>query len=174
MKVLDIIKRIFFGILTIAFFTFAIIMTFLLLNYNKYGVTEIGDTSLILIKEEISSENYKKGDLVIVEKKKLKNLKAGDEVFVYKLDNKNNANIELGFVGQIFEDMDAISFENGENYTSDFIIGIGKNVYNGWGTFLSIVESKWGFLFSVLVPSFLYFVYQVYSLIIEIKYGEEE
>ena len=46
--------------------------------------------------------------------------------------------------------------------------------YEKIGTFLSVVESKWGFLFIVLVPSFLIFIYEVYSLIIEIKYGKDE
>ena len=38
----------------------------------------------------------------------------------------------------------------------------------------SLAVSIFGFLFIVLVPSFLIFVYEVYSLIIEIKYGKDE
>ena len=41
------------------------------------------------------------------------------------------------------------------------------------GSVLSLLQSKWGFLFTVLVPCFLIFIYEVYSLIIEIKYGAE-
>ena len=44
MKALEVIKKIFLGILTVAFFTFAIVMTFLLLNFNDYGVTKGDDT----------------------------------------------------------------------------------------------------------------------------------
>jgi hypothetical protein len=58
-------------------------MTLLLLNYNEYGVTQFDNTSLILIKDEISSANYKKGDLVIVEGKKISNINIGDELFIY-------------------------------------------------------------------------------------------
>ena len=149
-------------------------MTFLLLNFNDYGVTKVGDTSLVIIKDEISIDDYKKGDLVFVEEKRLRNIKVGDELFVYRVDSKGNANIEIGKVGQVHEDNEAVSFENGDNYSYEFIIGVGRKKYSGIGTLLAIVESKWGFLFTVLVPSFLFFIYQVYALIVEIRYGDEE
>ena len=174
MKALEVIKKIFLGILTVAFFTFAIVMTFLLLNFNDYGVTKVGDTSFVIIKDDIASEKYKKGDLVIVEEKRLRYIKEGDELFVYRVDSKGNANIEIGKVGQVHEDSEAVSFENVDNYSYEFVIGIGKKQYSGIGSILSIIESRWGFLFAVLVPSFLLFVYQVYALIVEIKYGDEE
>ena len=56
----------------------------------------------------------------------------------------------------------------------EFVIGIANSKMDGIGTYLSIIESKWGFLFIVLVPSFLIFVYQIYALIIEIKFGSED
>lgn len=174
MKVVEVIKKVFLTTLTVMFFAFAIIMTFLLLNFNDYGVTKVGSTSLVIINDDIASEKYKKGDLVIVEEKRLRNIKVGDELFVYRIDSRGKANIELGNVGQVHEDSEAISFENGDNYSYEFIIGIAQNKYSGIGTFLSIVESKWGFLFAILVPSFLFFIYQVYALIVEIKYGDQE
>ena len=56
MKVIEKIKKVLLGIVIVVFSCFAIFMTILLLNYNDYGVTEFGDTSLIIIKREISSE----------------------------------------------------------------------------------------------------------------------
>ena len=52
MKIFEVIKKIFLTICTVAFFVFAIGMTILLLTFNKYGVTEIGGTSLVIIKED--------------------------------------------------------------------------------------------------------------------------
>ena len=46
--------------------------------------------------------------------------------------------------------------------------------FNTWAKRHIFDESKWGFLFIVLVPCFLIFIYEVYALIIEIKYGAEE
>lgn len=174
MKVLKIIKSIIAGILLFVYFVFVIAMTVLLLNFNDYGVTEFGNTSLILINDEISNENYKKGDLVITEKKKMEKLTVGEEIFTYKVDSKGNVSIDLGKIGNLYPEEDALSFENGSTYSMEFVAGTPKEVHKKIGTYLSVIESKWGFLFIVLVPSFLIFVYEVYSLIVEIKYGADE
>lgn len=173
MKVIKGIKKVVTGILGIAFFIFAISMTILLLNHNDYGVIQIDNTSLVLIKEQISSENYQRGDLVFVESKRLSNINVGDEIFVYQLDSRGVSGIDLGTVGFVNQDERNISFENGETYSIEFVIGESSRVYNSIGTYLSIVQSQWGFLFIVLVPSFLIFIYQLYALVIEIKYGDE-
>ena len=174
MKVLKTIKSVILGILMFIYFTFVIAMTVLLLNFNDYGVTQFGTTSLILINDQISNENYEKGDLVVVKQEKIEKLEIGKELFTYKVDTKGNVNIDLGRIGNIYQEEEAISFENGSNYSMEFIAGVPQKKYSDIGTFLSIVESKWGFLFIVLVPSFLIFVYELYSLIVEIKYGADE
>jgi len=174
MKVLNAIKKVVLGIIGILYFAFALVMTILLLNYNDYGVTQFGNTSLVIINDEVANEKYDKGDLVIVESKKLEKLKVGDEIFTYRVDSKGAPHIQIGKIGEIYEADEAISFENGETYSTDFIAGMAKEKHPKWGTFLAIVESQWGFLFIVLVPCFLIFIYELYSLIIEIKYGAEE
>ena len=174
MKVLKTIKRIFIGTILVIFFAFTITMTILLLNFNKFGVTQFDDTTILIIRNGFSSETYKKGSLVIVENKPIKNYNIGDEAFVYHLDGKGGFNIELGVIGQLHEDDNAITFSNGETYSDEFIIGTGEKIYPKLGTYLGAIESKWGFLFIILVPNFFLFVYQLYSLIVEIKYGKEE
>lgn len=173
-KVLKLIKSIILGILLIAYFAFVIAMTVLLLNFNDYGVTQFGNKSLIIINDEISNDNYNKGDIVIVKKEKIEKYETGKEIFTYKVDEKGNVSIDLGIIGNIYPEEEAISFENGSTYSMDFIAGVPTEKHEKIGTYLSIVESKWGFLFIVLVPSFLIFVYEVYSLIIEIKYGKDD
>lgn len=173
-KVLRIIKSIILGILLVAYFSFVIAMTVLLLNFNDYGVTEFGTKSLIIINDEISNDNYEKGDLVIVEKEKMEKLEVGQEIFTYKVDAKGHVSVDLGKIGNLYPEEDAISFENGSNYSMEFVAGIPEKKYEDIGLFLSVVESKWGFLFIVLIPSFLIFIYEVYTLIVEIKYGADE
>lgn len=173
-KVLETIKKILIGIIGTAYFIFALIMTILLLNFNDYGVTQFGNKSLVIINDEIASENYEKGDLVIVEGKKVDKIELGEEIFTYRIDSKGIPSIQVGIVGDIYVEDDAIAFENGETYSMEFVAGIGTESYEHLGTALSIIESQWGFLFIVLVPCFLIFIYEVYSLIVEIKYGAEE
>ena len=174
MKVLNAVKKVVMGIIGVGYFAFALAMTILLLNYNDYGVTQFGNKSMVFITEEVSNEKYKKGDLVIVKSQRLEKIQIGDELFVYRVDSKGVPYIQIGKVGTVYLDDLAISFENGENYSEEFIAGKAIEIHPGVGTFLSVVESQWGFLFIVLIPCFLIFIYELYSLIIEIKYGAEE
>ena len=173
-KVLEIIKNIILGILGCIFFTFAISITILLLNYNKYGLTQFGNTTLVMISDFITSDTLKKGDLVLVKSEKITDLELGEEIFVYRIINNNKVMVEVGKVGEIYEDEDAVAFENGDIFSKEFVMGTADKVYNKVGTYLSIVESKWGFLFLILVPCLLIFIYEIYALIVEIKYGAEE
>lgn len=178
MKVVNKIKEIIVNLFMLVFFIFALLMTVLLLNYNEYGLTQFGDKILLIIKDDFSSGKYKKGDLVIVKQKKLgpsikDPIKVGDEAFAYRINN-NETFIELGIVGKVYENENDISFENGSTFDMKFVIGTPEKVYNDVGTVLSIVNSKWGFLFIILVPCFLIFMYQIYELVIEIKFGKEE
>lgn len=173
-KILQKIKNFIMGVIGCIFFAFAISVTILLLNYNKYGLTQFGNTTFVMISEQISSETLKKGDLVLVESQKLADLEIGSEIFVYRIVKSNQVIVEVGKVGQIYLEEDAVAFENGDIFSNEFIIGTADKVYNKIGTYLSIIESKWGFLFIVLVPCLLIFIYEIYALIVEIKYGEEE
>lgn len=168
------IKNVFSLLLGVVFFAFALAMSLLLLNYNKYGLTQFGDTTLIIINGNLTSEKFSRGDLVLVEERNLERLKVGDDAFAYRVDGQGRVSIELGRVGKIYEEENAVAFENGSTFDAEFLAGVPYKTYVNVGRFLSVVESKWGFLFIVLVPCFLIFIYEVYALIIEIKYGAEE
>ena len=173
-KFFEVVKRVISTIVFVVYFIFALLITILLLNFNDYGVSVFDDKSLILIDSKISNDNYKKGDLVIVESLKLEKYKKGDYIFTYKVGNDRIATVQLGKINNIYKDEDAISLENGENYSSEFIAGVPVKKYKNLGSLLAVVESKWGFLFLILIPVFLIFIFEVYSLIIEIKYGKNE
>ena len=174
MKKSKVVKRVIFTIIGVIYFSFALVMTILLLNYNKYGVTQFGETSLVILDEKISMEGYDKGDLVLVELPKIEDIKEGDTIFTYRVDKDGVPHIEVGKVGKTYPEEDAVSFENGEPYSMEFVAGIPTKTYKNIGSYLSVIESQWGFLFIVLVPCFLIFIYELYALIVEIKYGGDE
>lgn len=171
MKVLKFIKDAILFVLLSVFFVFALTMTILLLNYNDFGLTQFGENTFILVSNEIANEEYQKGDLVIVERRGLDKYNVGDTLFAYRVDSKRMIHVDQGTVGKIYPSENALAFENGNTYGEEFIAGVPVKKYEDIGTFLSVVESKWGFLFIVLVPSFLIFLYEVYALIMEVKYG---
>ncbi len=171
---MKIIKKIFIWIIAIIFFSFAIIMTVMLLNQNEFGVTQISDSSYILINDNIANESYKEGDLVVVNERRVTDIAVGDEIFVYRVAKDDTVTIEIGKVGEVLPEEDLVALENGATFASKFIVGESSYVIPVVGNFLGFILSQWGFLFLVVVPCFLVFVYQLYTLIIEIKYGEEE
>ena len=173
-KILQKIKNFIVGVIGCIFFAFAISVTILLLNFNKYGLTQFGSTTLVMISDYITSDTFKKGDLVLVKSGKLTDLELGEEIFVYRIVSNNKVLVEVGKVGQIYPEEDNVAFENGDIFSKEFVIGTADKVYNKVGTYLSIIESKWGFLFIVLVPCLLIFIYEIYALIVEIKYGADE
>jgi hypothetical protein len=172
MKILQVIKKIITSIFGVAFYAFAIVLTMMLLNYNDFGVTQIDNYSLIKVNTDVATEKYQKGDLVVVEYKKPHQLKAGDELFAYRLDSSKVLSIDFGVVGKVYETDNAVAFKNGATYDMNYVAGVPIKVFPRLGAFLMIAESKWGFLFLVLVPSFLIFIYSIYTLIVEIKYGK--
>ena len=174
MKVLEKIKKIIIGILIFIFSCFALFMTVLLLNFNDYGLTEFGDKTLVILTREISSENYKKGDLVIVEKVAYDAIKEGDEIFAYSVENNGKVDIEVGIVKDLYQTEKTIAYKNGAAFSQEYIIGKATDTYHDIGLYLSFIESKWGFLFIVLVPCFIIFIYEIYALVVEIRYGEDE
>ena len=181
MKVLQAIKKFFVGLLGLIFFVFALGMTILLLAYNDYGLTQFGSKTLILMTDDIYSENFNKDDLVVVENRGFTKglgyadkIEVGDEIFAVRIDAYGNTFIEVGIVGKLYEDENAIAFENGSTFDIKFVLGEAVASYPTIGGILSVITSKWGFLFLVLVPCFMIFIYEIYSLVIEIKYGNEE
>ena len=174
MKILNIIKRIITLIVLVVFYAITISLTVYLLNYNKYGVSQFGDNSLLIVGKGLTSEKYHKGNLVIVENKELKDYNEGDELFVYHLDGKGGADVELGTIGQVHVEDNNVTLQNGETYSYEFIMGTGVKTYEDYGTYLGFLTSKWGFFFLILIPNFFIFVFQLYNLIVEIKYGSDE
>lgn len=173
-NIFKIIKKIIITILAIIYFSFVLAMSMLLLNYNKYGVTEFDGKSLIILKEDVNNEKYEKGDLLLIQYKDIKNIQVGDEIFVYRIRENKEVAIDFGNIGNVSIEDDAIEFENGATYAMQFAIGEVDEVYEDIGTYLSFIQSKWVFFFIIVVPCFLIFIYEIYELVVEIKYGSDE
>ena len=62
--------------------------------------------------------------------------------------------------------------DNEERYASDYFIGKVDDtiVIEGWGYILNLLESRWGYLFCIVVVSLLLFLQEVFELVMEIKY----
>ncbi len=175
-KVLRIFRNIIFGIFFVVYLSVIICASTLVLNRNDYGYTEFGNKALIDVKE--NTDKYLKGQLVVVEKRIIDNLKVGDEVFVYQTSQQEKT------VKVVASPIKAINSEEATPYITisaddtswgqDYIAGQSIKVYDSIGSILTFAESKWIFFAIFIVPCFFILLYEIYSVIIVIKFDGDE
>ena len=68
------------------------------------------------------------------------------------------------------------TLEGGTEISSEYLIGTedGTEIIPTVGQILMVLESKWGFLFLIVMPSLILFIYQISVVISEIKNRDEE
>lgn len=158
-------------ILTIVFLLLylgvAVFVTVCLLNFNDSRVTQFGDTSLIIVDEELSTD-YKKGDLVVVKRDDGSLVNEGDSIFFY--DPSLNDAVNYAEVNGIEYNGNYYTYTIGDNYTVyyDYYIGTHGKSFRYVGSVLSVLESKWGFLLLVILPVMVAVIFEIYAIIIEI------
>lgn len=175
------VGKFFANILIFAYALIAIIVTVLLLSYNDYHCSVLGGyTFILLTDDELEDNGYPEGALVLVKETKAKNINVGDDIFLYR--NISSTQFEVKYAEVLMKD------ESQGEYNTQYVlegntiidhadvIGSTKDVkvIPHLGTILSILESRYGYLFLIVVVSFVAFLYEIYELIMEIKYGERE
>ncbi len=147
-------------------------LTVCLLNLNDFNVTEFSNSSLIIVEDEELKPDYEKGSLVVV-KHSNNDIKVGDKIFFYNTyANQVNVNYaEVIKVEKIDEKEQTYTLTGDYPLSSEYVIGKSSTSteYKGIGSILKALESKWGYLFCVIVPILFAFVYEVYVVIKEIK-----
>lgn len=168
------------GIILIPYILIVIVVTVCLLNYNKYGVTEIGDYTLVIVKDKALEPTYQKGDLLIVEKKSNDTILKDDYIFFYEQDKEEKTIIiNLAKVlnnRKVTEKESTFTIEGNYEYSSEYVIGAMKDtkVYHNIGGILAILESRWVFLLFIILPILFIFLYELYEFVLEVKKSLKE
>ena len=161
------------GIVITIYVIVSVGLTFCLLNYNEYNLTVIGKNTFIIVKDDALEPDFKKGDLVIVQRNEDAEIEAGDKIFFYN-GKEHQVSVNLGDVvnnTKVTEKESTFTIEGNLKVSSRYIIGKAETskVYSGLGSVLSVLESKWGFLFLIILPVLLMFIYLIYAVIVEVK-----
>ncbi len=173
-KVLKVIGIILISIYAVV----AITLTIFLLNYNKYNITEINNKSLIIVRDDELKPNFNKGDLVIVNKDANKDIKVGDKIFFY--DNyKEVVSVNLGTVLEkevVTKNETTFIVDGDYAVSSEYVIGTARTSksYSKIGSILNILESRFGFLFMIIFPILILFIYEIYVVIKELKESKND
>ena len=151
----------------------AVFTTVCLISYNDYNVSVFGKTSLVIIDNEELEPDFYDGDLVFVTKEGQKKYIKDEKIFFYS-GNKSQENfINLGTITDIqTSDGAETAYYLGETKVSySDVIGKVDGVYvmHNIGTILGILESRWGYMFVVIMPTLFALVYEIFAIINEVK-----
>lgn len=168
-------KRVLSNVFFVVYALIAVFVTICLLSFNEQKISEFGQYSLLIIDSNQLEPDYKKGELVLVNKKD--SINVGDKIFFYntyspnleislaKVTNKENAkSIEPNY-----------TLEGGATIASEYVIGPSNTTTSipVVGSILGILESRWGFLFLIVFPSLVAFLYEIYVVVTEIRDGKK-
>ena len=176
-KIFGSIGKFFLYILEFVIILYVIVITTFLLFRNKYGYTEINNTTLVPLKIDTAEyvKDGKEGNLLVV--KNSSNLREGDLIYYYTIENEQYI-VKSEYIKSIFKGdgnkLYTLADESGTTVVSTRVLGKYANQYGGFGTLFSILTSKFGFLLLVLLPIMCIFIYQLYSLIMVLKYEKVE
>ncbi|MBQ9018990.1 MAG: hypothetical protein IJ097_01595 [Bacilli bacterium] len=145
-KVINIV----WNILQVIIVIYVILIVSFMFFSNKYGYSEIGKYVLD------ADNNY----LLII--KKSKDIKIGDYIYYYSVVDEKYK-IVSDNVTTIDDKL--YNTNNNKNINKTMIIGKATKKIGGIGFILNKMDDKFSFLFFVLIPIFIVFVYQVYKFI---------
>ena len=156
----------------------AIFTTVCLLSFNKYRVAEFGKYSIFTVDTDILEPDFSEGSLLITKKTNHKHIEAGDNIFYYEADSSDSV-VNIGTVTkkeEVTATEATLTMQNEQKISMQYVLGkedaaIAIPVL---GTILSIIESKWGYMFLVIFPTILIIVYEIFAVINEIKSSKEE
>ena len=173
-------KKTIITILVTIYAIIAIFTTICLLSYNDSHISTFGNTSLIIIDSKDLEKNqppFLMGDIVFVTKSK--DLKKNDQVFCYEVYN-GEVSISVATINNITVDektkTNRYELSDGRTLDYNFIIGPvnGVSKMAKVGFVLKVLESKFGYLFLVVLPTLLLFLYELYTIVVQIKNGGDE
>ncbi len=169
-------KKTILNIIFVIYVIIAVFVTICLLSYNEFKVTEFGNYSLVIVNDNTLAPDFNNGDLVIVDKSI--DVLPGDKAFFYDTYDRQ-IEIMLGEVEdleKVTETESTYTFEGERKISGEYVLGgeNGASVIPGVGAVLNVLESKWGFLFLIVLPALLAFFYQITVVVSDIRNSKED
>ena len=102
----------------------------------------------------------------------------GDKIFFYDKEEEQ-VTVNLGTIvskKNITKTETTYTMNGDYPISSEYLIGKTETskVYHGLGSVLSVLESRFGFLFLIIFPILILFIYEVFIVIKEVKTPDEE
>ena len=171
-------KKTIITILVTIYAVIAVLTTICLLAYNDSHISTFGSTSLIIVdSKDLEDIGLNMGDIAFVTKSK--NLNQNDKVFCYEVYN-GEVSITVSTIKDVQQDerskTNKYELTDGRIIDYNFILGPANSFSKmpKVGFVLKVLESKFGYLFLVVLPTLLLFLYELYTIVMQIKDGRDE
>ena len=172
-KLLNFLKN----FIIIMYILLIIFVTICLISYNDYHVTELGDSTFLPVIDEDLEPDYKVGDLLIINKEDPSKVQKDEKIFFYrKRFGETTVNFATVTDAELVTPTEVtFTVEGDYKFSSSNYIGKISDVIiiPKVGSVLSVLESRWGFLFLGVFPSLIAFLYTLHSVVMEFI-GEDE
>lgn len=167
------VLKILVGFLELVIIAYAVVVIMIMLSYNKFGYTEIGDNTYVSVVDENKSElgDFDVGDLIKIKKTNYDQINVGDHIFYYATADNQYIVVQDTVIEKEGSSREAVyKFEHNSNIIpSERIIGTLDKNYTKKGKLYELLTSTVGFLLLVILPVLVIFIYQVYKFILLIK-----
>ena len=176
-KIMKKMLKVGWKVLQVLIVLYVFLITLFIVKRNSYGYTEIFDYQFSIVEKSNSKnlKNSKVGDLVVVRKDS--SVKVGDKIYYYGVQSHQYVVME-GVVSSIEGDKNnrlyALEGDIKTTIVSKRILGKKATFIHHFGGVLKVLESHMGFLFLVLLPIMIIFIYQIFQLFVQVKYDEVE
>jgi hypothetical protein len=161
---------------------YVIFVTTCILSKNRYGYTNLFGYTLVSVHQEDEAyiKDSKAGNLLVV--KNDGNVSKNQYVYYYYADVADPNNEKYVVRGAFVTD--TIKGDGGELYSlkdkedpkisKARVLGNYSNQYAVIGGVLEFLETRLGFLFCVLLPIMIVFVYQIYEFVVILNYDKAD
>ena len=156
---------------------FAIFVTVISLTSDNNKISKIGKYIPLNVKTDSMAPTIREGDFIVMEECDVSKLKEGD-VIAFFANEQDKVIIKTHRIVNIMgEDQNKSFITRGDNNNVDDNVPVFPNdVIGKWddvrvpkaGKVLDFVTSKLGFLFLIVVPLLILFIYQIYKFIVVI------
>ena len=167
------VLKIVIGVIVCLYLIMVVFTTGFLLNRNDYGVSKFMGRYLLFVEEGTLEPEYKAKSLLMIKPVDHKEIEVGDKAFYY---DRNGAKYKIKYNEvtkreEINESETTFTMKDNVVISKDNVLGTkdSTTALNILGKILYVVQSKWGFLFIVVFPLFLAFIYEIYAIYMEIR-----
>lgn len=153
------------NIIQVFILVYVFLVTFLVININEYGYSEVGKSTYVPVTKNIKKYlgDYKKSDLLIIKNNKINK---DDEIYYYIVDE---ANYYISKAKVIEINNGVYVTDNNFNIDQDRIIGNEIIRIKYIGLFINSLLKEIGYFCFIILPMLILLIYNIYDFSVSMR-----